>query len=130
MPKQVLLLIRHDLFRQGLKYILAHCYQPMVIKEITAMSEALNELKKKPDKTLLIIDSKLKEGVGLEVAATILSVYPRAQVLLVTDHKLTQSICEAMAGMGIKGYLHHDMEVKDYHRVFNCLLKGKAAFFT
>lgn len=130
MPMQVILLIRHDLFRLGLKHLLSHCPQPIVIIETAVLDKALTAFEKKPDSTILIVDSKLKEGMGLEIAASILNVYPKARILLVTHHKLTHSTCEAMAELGIKGYIHHDMEVKDYQQAFNNLLKGKSAFFS
>ena len=102
-PYRIVLADDHVLLRQGLRRILTERPDMKVVGEAGDGLELLTLLKElSPD--LLILDISMPNLRGIEAAAEIRRLYPEVKILVLTMHKDTEFLREAMAA-GADGYL-------------------------
>lgn len=87
---------------ESLKLITENAGYQVVITGESAEDAVINYPIHRPDVTLL--DIRMKEQSGIDAAASILSTYPEAKILLVTTFEDTEFI-QAALQLGCKGYI-------------------------
>ncbi|MEP7374711.1 MAG: response regulator [Chitinophagaceae bacterium] len=126
---QLILLIRHDLYRIGLQEILNECScgQLNVVTATGVASVALQSFAANPE-SVIIINAKLAEESGIEVTKRIVAHDKEARIIVMTDTKISERYAVGLKSMGIRGCLHEDMEPNDFVEAIIKVYEGEILF--
>ncbi len=106
---QVLLVDDHTIVRQGLKQLLELDEGIHILDEAGNGEEAiLKAITQKPDVTLM--DINLPKANGFEASRAILTAWPDAKIIILTNQDDPQIISKLM-DLGVKGFLLKDVQV-------------------
>lgn len=107
-PLRVILADDHAVFRQGLRAIFEAFGGIEVVAESCDGSQAVTDyLRERPD--VLIVDLRMPDADGFDVASRVLAADPSACILMLTTYGTDHDVRRAFAA-GIKGYLLKDVE--------------------
>jgi DNA-binding NarL/FixJ family response regulator len=119
---RVLLVEDHNLMRQGLKAVLSRDPQIIVEGEASSCVEAINLINEViPD--LVLLDVRLKEGNGIEVAKAINQNWPQVKVIVVTAYDDVQYVTQ-LARLGVRGYLLKTTPTDQLIRAIHDVMSG------
>lgn len=103
LPKTIVIIDDHPLFREGLKSIIARDKQYKVVGEAGDARKGLEKVKKlQPD--LMVVDISLPDKSGIEVARTVRRRFPGIRIIIVSMHAKIDYIVEAFQA-GATGYV-------------------------
>jgi DNA-binding NarL/FixJ family response regulator len=121
--KRVIIVEDHQLFREGLKAMLAAHDHLQVIAEARDGLEALQVVKKHvPD--LLLLDLSMPRLSGISVLKEVKSQFPDIRVLALTIHESDQYVLEAFE-VGADGYCIKDASRQELVIAINSVMEGK-----
>jgi len=102
-PYRVILADDHVLLRQGVKKILESVSDLMVVAEVGDGLELLKVMNTQ-EADMIILDISMPNLRGIEVAAEIRKVRPHMKILVLTMHKESEFLRQAISA-GVDGYL-------------------------
>ena len=120
---RVLIADDHDLFREGLRMLLAQDRGIMVVGEATDGLKALSLTKSlQPD--ILLLDVRMPELGGLEALPKIRATCPMTKVLILSGFPEDELIARALE-LGAKGYLLKTLTHKDLLKAIHATNAGE-----
>jgi DNA-binding NarL/FixJ family response regulator len=121
--KKIVIAEDHQLFREGLKSMLAGMENVSVIAEAQDGLEAIRCVKRKtPD--LLLLDLSMPRMSGISVIKDIKSQFPEVRILALTIHESDQYVLEAFEA-GADGYCIKDASRDELMMAISSVLEGK-----
>lgn len=113
----------HQLFREGLKALLASNPSLQIIGEAQDGLEAISQIRKHtPD--LLILDLSMPRLGGISVVNDVRNQYPDMKILVLTIHESDQYVLETFKA-GVNGYCIKDASRKELQMAIDSVLAGK-----
>lgn len=115
----------HEMVRIGLKSLLAAFDEFNVLFDVPSFSELENNLKKRLLPDILLMDIRMPEKDGFEVAAWMKDKYPYVKVLAVSSESDGFSIAKVMR-CGAKGFVSKSANPSELLLAIHTVLKGDA----
>jgi DNA-binding NarL/FixJ family response regulator len=123
---KVIIVDDHQLFRNGLKFILTEISDLEVIGEASNGKEFLNLLKEfKPD--LVFMDISMPEMNGIEACQKGLEIYPDLKILVLSMFG-EDAYYNTMIDIGVKGFILKDTDNNELKTAINTILNGNTYF--
>lgn len=123
---KVILVDDHELARQGIKNLLVSDVSIRIAGEAATCTEAISLITGlKPD--VVLLDIRLQEGSGIDVAKFIKSNMPETKILVLTAHNDHQYV-RAMARIGVNGYLIKTVSAEQLQKSIRDVIKGNLVF--
>lgn len=119
---KIILAEDHVLVREGIKKIIEALPGLEVVGEVGDGPDLLRLLKKLPV-DMVILDITMPSLPGIEVAREIKQTYPKVKVLILTMHKKTEYLHNAMAA-GVDGYLLKEDAPKELLKAIEKIRQG------
>ncbi len=121
--KKVVIAEDHQLFREGLKAMLADRSDLKMIGEANDGLAALEIIKKSPP-DLLLLDLSMPRLSGISVIKEARRIHPDIMILALTIHESDQYVLEAFEA-GVNGYCIKDASREELLIAINSVLNGK-----
>lgn len=102
-PIRIVLADDHQLFRQGVRALLAEAPDLKIVGE-TGDGAQVAQLIEKLDPDVLVLDIAMPERSGLDVAREVIKAHPRCRVLILSMHAEEAYVLEALRA-GALGYV-------------------------
>src|SRR5262249_28753477 len=126
MPIRILLADDHTLMRQGLRQILEHDPEFLIVAETESGLEAVEQAEtKQPD--VAIVDIAMKELNGIEATAQIIKRSPQTAVLILSMYSDERYVIRAVKA-GARGYLLKNSAGDELLRAVHAVQMGTALF--
>ncbi|MBU2548028.1 MAG: response regulator transcription factor [Proteobacteria bacterium] len=120
---RVLIADDHDIFREGLRSVLARNTFLDVVGEAAHGREAFEQtLSLKPD--LVVLDVAMPELNGIEAARLIMEASPKTKIIILSVHSRKRFILESLKA-GAKGYILKDSAGEKLLDAVSAVLKGE-----
>jgi DNA-binding NarL/FixJ family response regulator len=126
LPIKILIVDDHPTFRDGIRSLLETQVSFKVVAEAGNAKEARRHLKK-TGIDLVLLDIKMPDTDGIELASQLRSRYPNLTILMLTMYEEDQYIRRAMAA-GANGYVKKNAESKDILKAISQVAKGGEIF--
>lgn len=124
--KSIALVDDHDLFREGLRYIIERNNKYSILFESTNGLDFLEKLEiAQPD--LVIMDIEMPKINGVEATQKALSKYPQSPVLILSMFS-DQQYYHAMIDAGAKGFILKDSGKNELERAIDDVMAGESYF--
>ena len=122
----VVLVDDHDLVREGTKRLLRRDPRIEVVGEASGSQEAMSLIEKlQPD--VVVLDIRLREGSGLDVAKACQRSVPRAKVLVLSAYD-NELYVKSLLKLGIRGYIVKTSTVAELRHAIRDVTEGKLIF--
>ena len=122
-PLRILFADDHEIFRAGLRQVLANDRNIEIIAELGDGESALNQIPVlKP--SIAVLDLDLPKRNGLEVARELSRQRDTTPIVILTGHR-EESLFEEALAVGVRGYLLKDNAASDLLSCFAWLRLGK-----
>ncbi len=116
----------HQLFREGLKFILNEMDGIDIIGEAGNGTEFLHLIEAyKPD--LAIIDIRMPGMDGIEATRKALELYPDIKIMIISMFG-EERYYTSLSDMGVKGFILKDSDNEELKHAVNTILKGNSYF--
>lgn len=123
---KVLLIDDHEFARQGVKKFIDSDKLIEILGEASTYTEAISLIEQcQPD--VLLLDIRLKEGSGIEVAKFVKANFPHIKILVLTAHNDDQYV-KAMLKIGVNGYLIKTISADQLRRAIHDVAEGNLTF--
>jgi len=123
---KIILVDDHQLFRNGLRFILSETEGLDIIAEASNGKELLDALKvMTPD--LILMDINMPEMNGIEATRRALQVNPDLKILVLSMFG-DEEYYNAMIDLGVKGFLLKDADNQELHTAIHKVLEGNTYF--
>ena len=123
MTAKVVIAEDHQLFREGLRAMLASRDDLEVVAEVADGLEAIRCIKKKkPD--LLLLDLSMPRLSGISVIKDVRAQFPDLKILVLTIHESDQYVLETFKA-GVNGYCIKDSSRNELLIAIDSILSGK-----
>ncbi|MFC2018149.1 response regulator [Chloroflexota bacterium] len=123
---RVVLVDGHELARQGIHKLLDSDISIKIVGEAAAYHEAIS-LISKLDPDVVLLDIRLEESSGIDVAKFIKANIPATKILVLTAHNDHQYV-KAMARTGVNGYLIKTVSAEQLQRSIRNVAEGGLVF--
>lgn len=126
MPIRLMLADDHSIVLMGLKAMLESCPDIEVVATAENGAEALTvHSAQRPD--VMLLDLRMPDMPGDEVAAEILRKHPSARIIILTTYDLEADIRRAFDA-GVAGYLLKETKLPDLLRAIRAVHEGRTWF--
>jgi len=116
----------HEIFLDSLSALVSSEENMEVLTKAHNGKELINLVKEnQPD--LCIVDMDMPEMNGLQASESLLRIYPKLRIMILTMHK-EKSLIKKMISLGIKGYLLKTCDKEEFIFAINQILKNKTYF--
>ncbi|MDA3883455.1 MAG: response regulator transcription factor [Bacteroidales bacterium] len=116
----------HQLFRDGIKYILSESERFITIGEASNGKELLEKLERiEPD--IILLDINMPVMNGIEAAKEILAKNPNQAILVLSMYD-SEEYYNAFIDLGVKGFLLKDSSNHELMSAMDKILKGDSYF--
>lgn len=116
----------HDLFREGLRFVLSKNPDFEVIDEASNGLEYLNKIKTvKPDIVLMDIDMPIMNGINATIKS--LDLYPDLKIIVLSMHSDQEHYLK-MIELGVKGFVLKDAGSKELTNAINEVYNNRNYF--
>jgi len=123
---QVVIVDDHQLFRNGLKFIIGEIDTVEVVAEASNGKEFLELLKRfKPD--IVLMDINMPEMNGVDATKEALRIYPDLKILVLSMFSDDQYY-NTMIETGVKGFILKDCDTKELKNAIKNILEGNTFF--
>lgn len=132
-PKELTMAIRlliaddHNLVRQGLREYLEMGGDIEVVGEASTGHEVLERLDERPDTDVALVDMRMPEMDGLEVARRIQQTHPSVGVMMLSAYDYRQFVVEAVRA-GARGYVLKSMDADQLAQAVRLVAGGNMVF--
>jgi len=113
----------HDLFREGLKYIIERHPNYSILFEAKNGSKFIHSLKNIGLPDLVLMDIEMPEMNGMEAAKQALSLHPSLKIVVLSMFS-DQQYYREMIALGVKGFILKDSGKSELERALEDVLKG------
>jgi DNA-binding NarL/FixJ family response regulator len=125
-PIKIMIVDDHDLFREGVKYILSKVPEFQIIDDASNGVEYLEKIKTtKPDIVLMDID--MPRMNGFDATRRSLEIYPDLKIITLSMHG-DQGHYQRMIELGVKGFVLKDSGISQLKDAINEVHRGKNYF--
>ncbi|MEZ5996292.1 MAG: response regulator transcription factor [Hyphomonadaceae bacterium] len=124
MPIRVLIADDHELFRSGLKQLVADELHADEIREAASMDEALDILTEQGGGDLVLVDWRMPGMSGAESLAALRDGFPEAKVAVVSAWEDRGDILAAF-GAGVHGYVPKSLSSPEIAAALRAILEGQ-----
>ncbi len=122
-PSRILLVDDHRILRDGLRALLARHPEFLVIGEAGDGASALRAVRSQPP-DIIILDVRLPDMDGIEVARRILAVFSEVKVLILSSDHSHGLVHEALLA-GVSGYILKDNATDELIRALHSVAVGQ-----
>ena len=123
---RVVLVDDHEVARRGVRKLLGSDTSIEIVGEATTYFNAVSLIKQiEPD--VVLLDIKLEEGSGIDVARFIKSTMTETKILVLTAHNDDQYV-RAMGRIGVNGYLVKTVSAEQLKRAIHDVAEGSLVF--
>ncbi len=123
---KIILVDDHQMFRDGVKSVLADEENIEIIGEVGAAKDLYDLLKSNtPD--LIITDISMPDISGIEIAHYVSENYPEIKILILSMHSNEEFISKALS-VGANGYLPKDTSMSELLEAIHVIYKGDNYF--
>lgn len=123
---KVILVDDHEFARQGIKKFLDSDKSIEIMGEASTYYEAISLIEQhQPD--VLLLDIRLKEGNGIDVAKFVRANMPQIKILVLTAHNDDQYV-KAMLKIGVNGYLIKTVSAEQLRKAIHDVAEGNLTF--
>lgn len=123
---KVILVDDHEFARQGIRKFLDSDKSIEILGEASTYFEAVTLIEQhRPD--VLLLDIRLKEGNGIDVAKFVKANVPQVKILVLTAHNDDQYV-KAMVKIGVNGYLIKTISADQLRRAIHDVAEGNLIF--
>lgn len=120
----VLIIDDHRMFREGIRSRLEEEPDMLVVGEAASSEEALKMVKEKGP-AVVILDIRLQDSSGIELARLLRNRWPDLKILILTGYDFDQYV-RAMVRVGIDGYLLKDAPQSELVEALRAIMAGGA----
>jgi DNA-binding NarL/FixJ family response regulator len=125
-PIKIMIVDDHDLFREGLKYILSKAPEFQITGDASNGVEYLEKLRSiKPDIVLMDID--MPRMNGFEATRQSLEIYPQLKIITLSMHG-DQGHYQRMIELGVKGFVLKDSGISELKNAIREVYQGRNYF--
>lgn len=124
MPLSVLIADDHELFRSGLKQLLADELDAAPIREAETFDQAVETLSEEGAGDLILIDLRMPGMAGAETLAALRDAFPEAKVAVVSAWEERGDILAALAA-GVHGYVPKSLSAGEIAAALRDVLEGR-----
>jgi len=112
----------HEMFREGLKFIITTNPEYVIVGEAGNGREAFDKIEQlRPD--LVILDISMPEMTGIEVARQVRKYYPEIKIIILSRHDNEEYINQVVK-YGVHGYTLKENASSDLHKAISEVMKG------
>ena len=122
-PIRIVILDDHELVRMGLRALLEHESDVLVVGEATTFGQAL-PIVRRLHPQLVLLDMKLPDISGLEACRKLLAEMPQLRILVLTSYA-EDAMVTAAIGSGAHGYMLKDVKPEDLVRAIRTVAEGR-----
>ncbi len=127
-PIRVFVVDDQAIIREGLHYILSHQSDIQVVGMAASAHQALTECQlSQPD--VVLLDIRLPDGSGLDVARQLTASQPSPRILLLTTFDVGEYVLEALRA-GALGYVLKDLPTEELLETIRAVHRGEAIYRT
>jgi DNA-binding NarL/FixJ family response regulator len=123
---KIVLVDDHNLFRDGLKYVLGQDESLSVVAEASDGLEFL-ELMKYTSPDVVLMDISMPNMNGIEATTRALELYPGLKVIALSMFG-DENYCISMLQAGARGFILKDSGFEDLLKAINKVIKGESYF--
>jgi two-component system, NarL family, response regulator LiaR len=124
-PIKLLLADDHRIFRQGLRELIEHKTDFLVVGEAATGREVLEQVEAaRPD--IVLLDIQMPEMDGVEVIQRLAEAYPGVKVIMLTMYQQDRQLFETIKA-GARAYLLKDTDAEELMSVIRRVHSGDAA---
>ena len=117
---RVAILDDHQLFRQGISYILQQLAYPVAVTEAATFAQVQEQLAQQlPD--VLLLDLQMPDVDGMEATKRLLLHYPDLKIIVLSMHS-TDHFISHMLKLGARSYLPKDVDKKELSRAIEAVV--------
>lgn len=124
-PLQVLLVDEHQMFREGIRSRLEQEPDIRVVGEANSAKETF-VLVEQTNATVVILDIRLPDASGIEVARLLRQQHPEIKILILSAYDFDQYV-EATFRIGVEGYLVKDLSQEKLVQALRDIAAGNGA---
>ncbi|MBN2892151.1 MAG: response regulator transcription factor [Bacteroidales bacterium] len=112
----------HSIVIDGINAMLIGVKDIELIDEVTRGLDIFNSIEKhQPD--IILLDVKLPDISGIEIAKQITEKYPQIKILILSSQDDEETIVEAVK-VGVKGYLHKNVKKEEFLEAVRYVYEG------
>jgi NarL family two-component system response regulator LiaR len=126
-PIRLLIADDHILVRQGLRQYLEMADDIEVVGEASTGLEVLALLEKEPSVDVALVDLRMPEMDGLELARRVREEYPSVSVMMLSAYDYRQFVVEAVKS-GARGYILKSMDADQLVQAVRLVAAGNMIF--
>lgn len=120
---RIVILDDHELVRKGLRALLDHESDLLVVGEADTCAQALT-IARRLHPQLVLLDMKLPDTSGIEACQRFLSEMPQLRILVLTSYAEEATVAAAIRG-GAHGYVLKDVKPDDLIRAIRTVAGGR-----
>jgi DNA-binding NarL/FixJ family response regulator len=122
-PIRIVILDDHELVRKGLRALLDHESDVLIVGEAGTCAQALAIVKRRHPQ-LILLDMKLPDLSGIEACRRLLAEMPQLRILVLTSYAEEATVTAAIRG-GAHGYVLKDVKPDDLIRAIRTVAGGR-----
>jgi DNA-binding NarL/FixJ family response regulator len=122
-PIRIVILDDHELVRKGLRALLDHESDVLIVGEAGTCAQALAVVKRRHPQ-LILLDMKLPDLSGIEACRRLLAEMPQLRILVLTSYAEEATVTAAIRG-GAHGYVLKDVKPDDLIRAIRTVAGGR-----
>ena len=122
-PIRIVILDDHELVRKGLRALLDHESDVLIVGEAGTCAQALAIVRRRHPQ-LVLLDMKLPDQSGIEACRRLLAEMPQLRILVLTSYAEESTITAAIRG-GAHGYVLKDVKPDDLIRAIRTVAGGR-----
>ncbi|PSR20893.1 MAG: DNA-binding response regulator [Sulfobacillus acidophilus] len=125
---RIFLVDDQSIIRDGLRYMIDHQQDMVVVGTASTVTEALDGMGRTPVDVLLL-DIRLPDGSGLDIARAARQLDPAPKTLLLTTFDVDLYVLEALRA-GAMGYVLKDLPTPELLQTIRAVYRGEAMYRT
>jgi DNA-binding NarL/FixJ family response regulator len=122
-PIRIVILDDHELVRKGLRALLDHESDLLIVGEAGTCAQALTIVKRRHPQ-LILLDMKLPDLSGVEACRRLLAEMPQLRILVLTSYAEEATVAAAIRS-GAHGYVLKDVKPDDLIRAIRTVAGGR-----
>lgn len=123
-PTRIILVDDHALYRIGLRTTIATMDgQPIIIGECASGSELRMLLQQNIISNLVILDIRMPDESGIDIARRMKSEYPQIKIIMLSSEVTAETVNELLE-IDVEGYLSKMAQMSDIEKAIRTVISG------